>query len=226
MSPPPPAADPRVRVVLRPLASPFALGFIALAGSALMSAGLDLRWIPGGEQTQVGILILVFTPVPQLVASVFGFLCRDPVAGTGMGIIAASWTARGITLLLTAPHAHSEVLGTLLLVSAAGIAISALEAASGKLVPALVMSTTATHFLLSALQQLAGGTGLRYASGIVGLALTGLALYAAASLALEDLRRKTVLPTGRRGLGRAAMDDDLDGQVADVATEAGVRRQL
>lgn len=221
-----PDSNPQVRVVLRPLASPFALGFLALSGATLLSAGLALGWIPSSQQLQTGVLILIFAPIPQLVASIFGFLCRDPVAGTGMGIIAATWAARAAMLVLEPPNARSEALGTLLLIAAAAIAISAIEAASGKLVPALVMATVSAHFALTGLTQLFGGAGLRHASGVVGVVLAGIALYGAASLALEDLRRRTVLPTGRHAGGRAAMEDDLSEQVAHVATEAGVRRQL
>jgi succinate-acetate transporter protein len=213
-------------VVLRPLASPFALGFLALAGAALTTAGLDLGWIDGAQRWQVGLLVLVFAPVPQLTASILAFLCRDPVAGTGMGIVAAAWAARGAMLLLTPAGSWSDALGTLLLVVAAALALSAVEAAGGKLVPAAVMATTALDFLLTALAELAGADGLRHAAGVVGVALAGLALYAAASLALEDLRGRTVLPTGRRGSGRAALRQDLAAQAADVAGEAGVRREL
>lgn len=219
-------AEPQVRVVLRPLASPFALGFFALAAAALTTAGLDLGWIPATEQHQVGMLVLVFTPLPQLVASVLGFLSRDPVAGTGLGVLSATWAARGITLLTSPPGATSDALGTLLLVAAAAVGVSAAEAATGKLVPALVMGLAAVDFLLSALHELAGGAGLEHAAGIAGVVVAAVAVYAAGSLALEDLKHQTVLPTGRRGEGRLALEHDLAGQVSDVATEAGVRRQL
>jgi uncharacterized protein len=49
---------------------------------------------------------------------------------------------------------------------------------------------------------------------VVGLALCAIAVYAALAVALEDARRTTVLPTGRRGAGR------------DVEEEAGIRPQL
>jgi uncharacterized protein len=51
-------------------------------------------------------------------------------------------------------------------------------------------------------------------AGVVGLMLCAVAVYAAWAVALEEARRRTVLPTGRRGAG------------ADVADEPGVRAQL
>jgi succinate-acetate transporter protein len=220
---PPPS---EVRVVLRPLASPFALGFLALAGAAIMTAGLHLGWVDGHDRLQVGILVLIFTPVPQLIASVFGFLCRDPVAGTGMAILAATWGVQGASYVMTPPGSTSHVLGTLLIFSAVAVALIALEAASGKLAPAAVLSFASLSFLLTGIYELAGGAGIRHAAGAVEIALTAIALYAASSMALEDLQRRTVLPTGRRGAGRLAMTEGLEGQLRHVANEAGVRSQL
>jgi hypothetical protein len=51
-------------------------------------------------------------------------------------------------------------------------------------------------------------------------------VYAAASLELEDERRRTLLPTLRRGAGADALTSDLADQVAQVAAEAGVRKPL
>jgi hypothetical protein len=51
-------------------------------------------------------------------------------------------------------------------------------------------------------------------AGVVGLVLLVVAVYAALAIALEEARRETVLPTGRRGTG------------ADVGHEPGVRPQL
>jgi succinate-acetate transporter protein len=51
-------------------------------------------------------------------------------------------------------------------------------------------------------------------AGLVGLALCAVAVYAALAIALEEARRATVLPTGRRGTGR------------DVEDEPGIRPQL
>ena len=42
----------------------------------------------------------LFATVPlQLLASVVGFLCRDPVAATGMGILSGTWAVTGLATL-------------------------------------------------------------------------------------------------------------------------------
>jgi hypothetical protein len=64
------------------------------------------------------------------------------------------------------------------------------------------------------------------AAGIVGLFLCALAVYAASALALEDVRRETLLPLVRRGVGRESLSSDLPAQLARIEREAGVREQL
>jgi hypothetical protein len=53
-----------------------------------------------------------------------------------------------------------------------------------------------------------------------------VALYAALAFEVEDQRRRTVLPTFRRGSGVSAMTGDLAARVAKAHNEAGVRKQL
>jgi uncharacterized protein len=97
----------------------------------------------------------------------FGYLGRDVVAGTGMGILSGTWLSVGlVTLACTGIH------------------------------------------------QLTASATWEDIAGVVGLALCAVALYAALAIALEDARRTTVLPTGRRGTG------------GDVEDEAGIRAQL
>jgi hypothetical protein len=60
-------------------------------------------------------------------------------------------------------------------------------------------------------------------AGIVGLVLCALALCAAAAPAIEDARRRTVLPLGRRGGGAASVGGGPDEQLERLEREAGVR---
>lgn len=64
------------------------------------------------------------------------------------------------------------------------------------------------------------------AAGWVGLALGGLALYAAVALELEGSERRTVLPLARHGAGRSAVRGERPLAPDDLAAEAGVRPQL
>ena len=66
----------------------------------------------------------------------------------------------------------------------------------------------------------------KVASGIVGLILGGLAIYAAAAVGLEDAAKRTVLPVGRHGKGAEAAAGHFRDQIARIVHEPGVRQQL
>ncbi|WP_217914537.1 GPR1/FUN34/YaaH family transporter [Miltoncostaea marina] len=219
------APGPEARVVLRPLATPLPLGFLALAGGTLMMSGLELGWIGASEREQVGVILLAFVVPLQLVSSVLGFAARDVVAGTAMGVLAGTWLSSSLVLLTTAAGARSDALGTILALAAVALLVPALAAAGTKVVPAAVVATSSARFAVTGADEL-GAEAMRRPAGVVGLALCALAVYAALALALEDARGRTVLPVGRRGGGRRAIDGSLADQLADVAREAGVRRGL
>lgn len=214
------------RVFLRPIANPFALGFFGLGGATVAVSGLELGWIPSSQRHQVALIVLVFAAFLQAIACVFGFLSRDPVAATGMGLLSGTWAAIGLVLLTSPPGSTSRALALFLFLVTAGYAVSAATAALTKLVPALVLAGTGTRLCLTGVSQWTGGSGWRHVAGYAGVVLAALAVYAAASLELEDERRRTLLPTLRRGAGADALTSDLADQVAQIAAEAGVRKPL
>ncbi|HZE03624.1 MAG TPA: hypothetical protein VE127_00275 [Solirubrobacteraceae bacterium] len=216
------------RVFLRPIANPFALGFTGLAVATLLDAGYQLGWISGSERVETAILIMAFAPAIQIVACVFGFLARDAIASTSLGVQAVTWGCIGLSLLLAKPsaHGHSHALALLLFVTGAVMFASATTAAGTKLVPAIVVSLTGLRWILDGIWKLGAGTAWQHASAYTGLVLCAAAIYAIVSLEIEDVRHHTVLPTLRRGKGKEALDPRLDEQVEQVATEAGVRSQL
>jgi succinate-acetate transporter protein len=214
------------RVFLRPIASPLTLGFLALGGATLVLSGSQLGWFPLSETGYVALALMAFGAPLQLLSSVFGFLARDPAAATGMGILAAVWLTVGLVKLNSAPAATSVVLGVFLVFAAAALLVPAIGAAFGKLVPAIVLLTAALRFFLTGLYQLSANPGLQYAAGIAGLVLLAVAYYAALALAIEDVRRKTVLPVLRVGQGKASLEGGAADQVGRVEHEAGVREQL
>jgi succinate-acetate transporter protein len=87
------------RIVLRPVASSYALGFLGLAGASMTLAAMQLGWIPIAQQHQVALIVLVAGSLPQLVGSVFGFLARDAIAAGGLGWLSATWLAYALVLL-------------------------------------------------------------------------------------------------------------------------------
>src|SRR4051812_17264245 len=149
-------AEAATRVVLRPIASPLPLGFLALAIATMAFASVQLGWIAQdqGHTVALGVLAL---PVPmQLLAAIMGFLPRDPVTATGMGILSGTWGAACLATLTSAPGAASAGLGVILLAAAACLLVPA-AAARSKAVPALVILTSAVRFGLTGIAEIDGG---------------------------------------------------------------------
>lgn len=218
------AAD--VRVVLRPIGTPLPLGFLALSAGCLVLSGLALGWVPVLQQHQVALVLIAFVFPLQLVAAVFGFLGRDAVVGSGVGVLAGSWLSIGVLLYASPAGATDATLGLFLFVAAAALVPAIAVAGSSKLLPAIVMSATAIRFTLTGIYERTGSTLWEHLSGWEGLAVTVLALYAATALDLESARLRTVLPVLRMGSGRRALGAPLADQIAYIQHEAGVRREL
>ena len=85
------------RVVLRPIATPLPLGFLALAVSTVLFSAVQLEWIAPSEGRIAALTALAATVPLQLLSSVIGFLARDPVAATGMGVLSGTWAVVGFT---------------------------------------------------------------------------------------------------------------------------------
>jgi hypothetical protein len=205
------------RITLRPMASPLAIGFGGLVVATFVVAGLNLGWVPATEGSHVGLLLLALVVQLQLLTSILGYLQRDGVAGTGMAVPAGTWAGIGLVLLTSRPGSTSDALG---------LAAPRFGASSTKLVPALMLFGAATRFLVTGVYQLTGSKAWETTAGIVGLGLTVIALYAAYAWGLEDAMKKTVLPLGRRGRGRQAVEGTLFDQMQLVRKEPGVRQQL
>jgi succinate-acetate transporter protein len=218
-------AEDLTRVVLRPLASPLPLGFLALAVATFAFACVQLSWIPQAQGHTVALGVLVLTVPLQFLAAVMGFLSRDPVAATGMGILSGAWAAASLATLTSPAGATSDGLGVILLCVGACLLVPA-AAARHKVVPALVILTSATRFAVTGIAEIDGGKGWLHAAGWVGIALGIISAYAALALELEDSESKTVLPLGRTGASKRAVNGRLGDQVEQVAREPGVRQQL
>ena len=214
------------RIFLRPIASPFPLGFSGLATASLLVAGSELGWFATSDRLVVGLVLIAFTFPLQMTASIFGFLDRDTAAATSFGVQGAMWLVVGLDRLLSPPGSTSSALGVLLCAGAAWVLLGAIGAALGKLVPATVLLLAAVRFLLTGLYELTASSGLEHVAGVVGLVLVGLCGYALLALELESLQRRTVLPLARRGSGREAMTASLSDQAGQLEHEAGVREQL
>jgi succinate-acetate transporter protein len=220
-------ADVPAMVYLRPIGTPLALGTLALGVASLVLSGLDLSWIdPTTNAKDAGLLILVFAVPAQFLASVLSFLARDSLAGTGFGVLASTWLATGLTLHAGRPGTTSGALGLLLLAAGMALLVPAFVSAGAKVTMAVVMAAAAARFFLTGAYNLSGAGGWNHASGICGLVVAGVGLYAAFAFSIEDIRKRTTLPIGRVGQGRTAIAGGFDDELEGVEHEAGVRRQL
>lgn len=217
--------SPDVRVVVRPMGNPLPLGFLALMVATVGLAMVQLHVVDPDQGHVLALGILGLTVPLQLIACVLGFLARDPVAGTGMGILAGTWAAVGLSLLLSPPGATSSALGVLLLCSAVAMCVPT-AAATTKVAAMAVMGLSALRFAVTGVGQLTASPNWLTVAGWVGLALGIVAAYAALAFLLEDARHAEALPVGRRAAGADTMTASAPGEVATVAHEAGVRKQL
>ena len=225
MTPEHPSHQAAVRVVVRPIASPLTLGFLALAVGTFTLAGLELSWVPATQGTYAGLAVMVFVFPLQGLSSVYGFLARDSIAGTGMGLLSGAWLVTGLITFLGHGKAAGG-LGLFLLGVATVLLVPATVGLANKPLASTVMVGAALRFYLTAGYELSAASEWKYAGAAEGLVLAALAVYAALAFELEDNRLRTALPTVRRGQARRALSGSMDDELARVYHEAGVRKQL
>jgi hypothetical protein len=224
--PEPPGATV-ARVTLRPIGSPLPLGAFALVPAGALLSGLQLEWFPVADERSIGYLLLGFAVPLQLMSSVFAFLGRDSLVGTGFGIFTGTWLAFGLSLLTGPLGKTSPVLGVFFLAIAAIFAmLFGGGIAGGKVAAGAIVLTGSVRFILSGLYELTSATGVEHAAGIVGLVFVAIAGYVGFASLIEDNARKPVLPLGRRGLAKASLTEGLVAQLSGLEHEAGVREQL
>lgn len=215
---------PPARVFLRPIGSPLTLGMSGLAIASLVQSGFDLRWVSVSEAGKVGLILLAVPFVLQLLACVFAYLARDGAAGAVLGALATTWLTIGLIHLSSTPGSRSGALGLMLLGSAGVIGLTAIAVTSSKPLPGLVFGLEALRFVLAGIYEL-GGTGTwRNVAGIVGLVVLGGAAYCVLAFELEGQQRRPVLPTFRRGRGRAAVIGTAEAALDDYLHDTGVRQ--
>lgn len=208
------------QVFLRPLGTPLPLGFLGLTGGTFSVAGLELGWVAPVEGGHVGWVLLAFSVPLQFLTSVLAFLARDPVIGTGMGVLAGTWLATGFTLLTSLPGATSDALALLLLASAASLLVPIVSAGAGKLTASAVLSVACVRFAVTGVYELTGLSGWKTAAGWCGVVLAVVAVCAALAFESEAARGRPLLPTFREDPQRNPM------MSAGVESEPGVHKRL
>ncbi len=213
------------RIFLRPIANPVPMGLIGLGGGTTMLSALQLGWVAVSESTQIGILVLAIAVPLQFLASAVGYLARDAAATTGFGTLAVAWLCTGLITALGTPGSRSRALGLLLLYVAAGVLISAIAAALTKALMATVLVFATARFAVTGIYEYFGGSTWQTAAGWLGIALSVLAVYAALAFEIESSLHRTVLPTVRRGAGRASLRAPGLETTGSPQGEPGVRDQ-
>jgi uncharacterized protein len=184
-------------VVLRPLATPLPLAFLGLAVATTAFATVQVGWLPPSQNVVVAFGVVVFAVPLQLVAATLGFMARDPVAGTGVGVLAGTWAATCVVTLADPTHPTHPGLGIVLLAAGAVLLVPA-AAGLAKLAAVGVIVVAALRFAVTGVYEVGGSHTWMAVSGWVGLALGAVAVYAALAFELEGAYDRTVLPTGRR----------------------------
>lgn len=213
------------RVFLRPLATPLPLGFLALAMSTSTFAAVQLGWIPPDQRQVAGLTAIAATFPLQMLASVFGYLSRDPVAGTGMAVLAGTWAIVGLDALLAKPGTTSPGLGVMLITAGVAMMVPAVSG-SAKLAAAAVMAVAGIRFGITGAYEITSSPVWKSAAGWCGIALGVVAVYAAFAIELEGAKRRMILPVGRSGLAKKAVRGEGALDADELAREAGVRPRL
>ena len=215
------------RVVLRPLASPLPLGFFAFGMGSVLQSALQFGLIPQADVQNLALLFGAFVFPLELLAALLAFPSRETVGATILSIIAFSWLGTAIVTYVSAPtNPTSPTIGFLYLSIAVILLLLGAVGALGKPLLASVMFLAFFRYGLNGLYELLALGWIQPVSGIIGCAIFALSLYGGLALALEDVQHRTVLPFGRRGEARDAIESGLSEQVGTVAKEAGVRKQL
>jgi len=219
------AAD-RTTIMLRPIASPQPLGFLAFAVGMVLTAMLSLGVVPGADGHQVAVLLLTFTGPLQLLAAVFAFLARDVGAGTAFGLFGGTWVSTGTTQLMAPEGSSSPVTAVFFAALALVALLLAVGARPGRPALTVLLVLSAVRLVVLAVYEATGSSALDRAAGVVGSVIALASLYGALALLLEDGEGRLVLPTGRRGRARESFEGDVEAQLAGLESEAGVRNQL
>jgi succinate-acetate transporter protein len=220
---PPVLSPPGLRIMLRPMASPLPLGFYTVAIATIMVSSLQLGIIDPGERRNLALIILPAF-VLQLIVGIACIAARDTIATTLMTSVAGSWLADALTYLFGTPG--KSLAAAVFAFALAGFVAMMATAARPKAALFAVLVVAAPRFFFSGLAAATGNDALTRTAGIFGYVLAAVAIYTAWALLLEDVRGHTVLPVGRTGPAREAIEGTLDAQLAGYEHLAGIRRTL
>src|SRR4051794_23850260 len=217
---------PYTRITLRPIGSPLPLGLLALMCASVVLSLQQVGALTTSDGKSIALILIGFVVPLQLVATVFSFLARDTVAGTGLGLFSGAWLATALVTLTSQPGSANSALGSFLFALAASMLVLVAAASFGKVGPAAVIVAGSARMLVTGLYEVTGSKGVEHAAGLLGFALAAVALYSALATIVEDVQGETKLPLGRRAKAAEALAGPFDRQLDALEHEAGVRQQL
>jgi succinate-acetate transporter protein len=220
------AIHPQVRVTVRPYGSVVPLGFLAFGIGMFMYAALEAPWVKPTETHTVGLMLVTFVAPLEGVATVIAFLARDTMAGVALGLFTGSWITNGLATLHATPGQLSAAQGYFGVAFTIAILLLACVAWLGQPLIAALLTVSSVRGATNAVYELGGGKGWNHVAGWVALAIFCVAMYGGLAFLLEDARGAALLPLGRRGSSREAIEGDLDVQLAGLGGEPGVRKHL
>ena len=211
------------RIVLRPGASPMPLGFFTVAIATCMLSALQTHILAAGDRRAVAYVVLPAF-VLQIIVTIRAFSDRDTVAATLMASFAATWLIDSL-MFLADPAGAAQTLAIFFFTFSAFVIMMAFAARPKKALFA-VLAVAVPRFLALGFAEATGSWWVSTLAGVLGFALAAVSTYTAWALLLEDVRGRTVLPIGRQGPARDAIEGDLAAQLAGIEHGAGVRRSL
>lgn len=212
-------------VTLKPLASGLPFGFFGLVAAATIVGVQAYGFLPPQAGKAIGLLLLA-TFVLQLIGGISCIVGRDVISASLMLVFSTTWL---VTALVYLVHPVDGLVSLGLWYFALGpVIICLIVSATGKLALSLVPMTGLPAFIVTGVWLIgnAHDAFLGEVVGVLSFLLAASGLYAGLALLLEDSRRRTVLPTLRRGPMREAFTGDFDAQLRDLEHEAGVRRYV
>jgi hypothetical protein len=164
--------------------------------------------------------------VLQLIGGISCILGRDVISASLMLVFSVAWLGTALVYLFHPPYGLPGLgIWYLALAPVIGALISS---ATGKLALTFVPIVGLPTFVVTAIWLLgnADSAGLGKAVAVLSFVLAAVGYYVALALLFEDSRRRTILPTLRRGPMRQAFTGTFTDQLTNVEHEAGVRRYV
>jgi succinate-acetate transporter protein len=201
---------PGLRIMLRPMASPMPLGFYTVAIATVMVSALQLGIIPAGDRNEVALLIVPAFAL-QLIVGIACIAGRDAIAATLMSSFAGTWLADSLFYLFGQPGRSSAEAVFFFTFTVFVVMLAVVARPKAALFAVLVVAVP--RFFVSGLAAATGNADVSKAAGAIGFVLAAVAMYTAFALLLEDVRGHTVLPVGRSGPAREAIEGPIDSQL-------------